>query len=75
VCVSDTEQKRKSFMQKNDYTFEGGLDKDNSIGNKYQITGIPTSILIDADGKIQKINVGMMTAQKLKDFVKDYISF
>lgn len=75
VCVSDSEKNRSTFMKKNNYTFSGGLDSDNSIGRKYDVQGIPTSILIGADGKIEKITVGMMSKSQLKNFVKDYVSF
>ena len=75
VCISDTEKNRETFMSENNYTFTGGLDSDNSIGFKYRIQGVPTSILISSDGKIEKVVVGMMSSSQLKEFVKDYVSF
>jgi peroxiredoxin len=72
VCVSDQEKSRADFMKKNNYTFTGGLDTDSSIAMKYGVQGIPTSILISADGKIEKMNVGAMSASGLADFISAY---
>jgi cytochrome c biogenesis protein CcmG, thiol:disulfide interchange protein DsbE len=72
VCVSDQEKSRAGFMKKNGYTFTGGLDADDSVAMKYGIQGIPTSVLISADGKIEKINVGAMSASGLADFISAY---
>ena len=72
VCISDTEKSRDAFMKKNNYTFPGGLDKDGSIATSYFIQGIPTSILISPDGKIEKIRVGAMSPAELQRFVGKY---
>jgi cytochrome c biogenesis protein CcmG, thiol:disulfide interchange protein DsbE len=72
VCVSDKEKSRADFMKKNNYTFTGGLDKDGSIAGKYAVQGIPTSILISPDGKIEKIRVGAMSPSGLADFISAY---
>jgi len=39
---------------------------------KYGIQGIPTSVLIAADGKIEKINVGAMSPAALAAFISAY---
>lgn len=72
VCVSDQEKSRADFMKKNNYTFTGGLDKDDSIAGKYAVQGIPTSILISPDGKIEKIRVGAMSPSGLAGFISAY---
>ena len=74
ICISDTEENRASFMSKNKYTFPCGLDENGDIAAiKYNVQGIPTTILISPKGKILKQNVGMMTESQLADFVKDYV--
>ncbi len=72
VCTSDTDKNRADFMKKNKYTFSGGTDEKAEIGIKYGIQGIPTSILIDKDGTVLNVAVGMMTSAQLKEFVKGY---
>lgn len=72
VCISDSEANKTAFMKKNNYTFPCALDElGDIVASKYNVSGIPTSILIGADGKILKINVGMMSAKQLEAFVKD----
>lgn len=72
VCISDSEKNRNSFMQKNNYNFPCGLDETGDlVAAKYNVSGIPTSVLISAEGKLLKINVGMMTSSQLEEFVKD----
>ena len=74
ICVSDTEKNRASFMKKNNYTFPCGLDENGSIAaNKYNVSGIPTSVLVSPEGTILNENVGMMTEAQLADFVKAYV--
>lgn len=72
VCISDTEENRAAFMETNGYTFPGGLDASGKSARLYNVAGIPTSVLIDPEGKIENINVGMMTEEQLADFVKNY---
>ena len=74
ICVSDTEKNRASFMSENKYTFPCGLDENGAIAaTKYNVQGIPTTILISPNGKILKQNVGMMTEGQLAEFVKEYV--
>lgn len=72
ICISDSQKSFSSFMEKNKYTFTGGLDASGAIARKYGIQGIPTSILISPEGKILKINVGMMSEKQLEKFVEGY---
>lgn len=62
-----------SFMQKNGYTFPSALDESGLVAMKYGIQGVPTSILISPEGKILKIQVGMMNQKQLENFVADYM--
>lgn len=73
VCISDTQKALTSFMQKNGYTFPSALDEPGLVAMKYGIQGVPTSILISPEGKILKIQVGMMNQKQLENFVADYM--
>lgn len=73
VCVSDSKKNCVSFMKKNNYTFTCGLDENgNAAAYKYGVEGIPASFLVSSEGKILKIQVGMMPESELKDFIKGY---
>ena len=73
VCISDSQKSLTSFMQKNGYTFASALDEPGLVAMKYGIQGVPTSILISPEGKILKIQVGMMNQKQLENFVADYM--
>ena len=73
VCISDSQQALTSFMKKNGYTFPNALDEPGIVAMKYRIQGVPTSILISPQGKILKIQVGMMNPKQLEKFVAGYI--
>lgn len=73
VCISDSQKALTSFMQKNGYTFPSALDEPGLVAMKYGIQGVPTTILISPEGKILKIQVGMMNQKQLENFVADYM--
>lgn len=73
VAVSDTPTAVNAYMEKNKYTFTGGLDTTNEVAAAYRIQAVPTSILIGADGKIEKIQIGAMTKAQLENFVSKYM--
>jgi thiol-disulfide isomerase/thioredoxin len=73
VCISDSQKALTSFMQKNGYTLPSALDEPGLVPMKYGIQGVPTSILISPEGKILKIQVGMMNQKQLENFVADYL--
>lgn len=73
VCVSDTEAARSAFMKENGYTFTGALDQSGIVAASYGVQGIPTTVLIGPDGTILKMNVGMMSEEKLAQFVEGYV--
>lgn len=73
VCVSDTEAARSEFMKENGYTFTGALDQSGIVAASYGVQGIPTTVLIGPEGTILKMNVGMMSEEKLAQFVEGYV--
>lgn len=48
----------KAFMQSHNYTFPVLLDSKQEVAEKYSIQYIPTSLLIDKNGKLQLNIVG-----------------
>lgn len=72
VCVGDEEKSRAAFMKKNGYTFTGGLDADGTAASLYGVSGIPMSVIIGKDGKVQKVHLGRMSEEELKRFAAGY---
>ena len=48
----ETIEKQKEFVAKNEYKWNFVYDKDGSASESYGVTGIPTLVFIDPEGKI-----------------------
>lgn len=59
-----------SFIADKGYTFPVAWDSNQQAGQTYGIQAIPTSVLIDAEGKIIDIHVGGMSAGQLEAFLQ-----
>jgi len=60
----------KEFIQAMGVTYTILLDSDGRIASNFGIQGIPTTFLIDENGKLVNKNVGMMNYSQLESFVK-----
>ena len=45
------------------------LDPSTSVGSKFMVRGLPTSIFIDADGLIQARHIGILDETLLRDYL------
>jgi len=64
VDVSDAESDIRAFMSENGLTFPVMLDGD-SAANAYGVSAIPTTVIVDPEGRIAKRLVGGTTADAL----------
>jgi peroxiredoxin len=58
VNVGEERAEVKAFMERNKYTFPVLLDKNRRVSDAYQIQGIPTTFLVDENGRIRQKEVG-----------------
>ena len=58
LTAQDSKQDAASFAQEVGVTFSIALDLDNSVGNLYRVTALPTSFFIDRKGVIRSVIVG-----------------
>lgn len=58
LTSQDSEQAVSAFVQELDLTFPIALDRDGSVGYRYQLLGLPTTFFIDSQGVIQSVIVG-----------------
>ncbi|MET0786650.1 MAG: redoxin domain-containing protein [Paenisporosarcina sp.] len=61
----------EEFVEDYGLTFPIPMDKEGTIGQKYQAITIPTSYFIDTEGKIQHKVVGPMDENMIQDFVSN----
>ncbi|MCW5932911.1 MAG: TlpA family protein disulfide reductase [Fimbriimonadia bacterium] len=66
VNLREDEEKIKPFMEKGSYSFPVALDRDGSIAQKYGVSGIPTFIVIDAEGTVAFVQVGFSAGVEKK---------
>ena len=57
----------KKFIKNEKLKLTVLLDKDEKIGDLYELKGYPTSVFIDEDGIIQAIILGELSEKKLND--------
>ena len=58
LTAQDSKQDAALFAQEVGVTFPIALDLDNSVGNLYRVTALPTSFLVDRKGVIRSVIVG-----------------
>jgi len=65
-------QLSKVFDSVRDLEFEMvdiDIDEDFAVPTRYQIRGVPTCVVVDADGKELRRKVGMMSEADLRSFI------
>ena len=60
----------KEFLTENKLDVPVAMDPDGNIGGLYQVEGIPQSVLVGKDGKVQVVHVGFSSALG-KELVKN----
>ena len=52
------------------HTFPVLMDRDNTVANQFGVFGLPVSVLIDRQGRVQEyIKGGLLTEQKIEEMV------
>lgn len=66
LAVNSGEEKKivDAFLEERNYTFPIAYDVENEISEKYPSEGIPYTLVIGKDGKVQEIFVGAWDADK-----------
>lgn len=70
INLRESSSQVKGFLQSYGLSFPVLLDSTGSVGNKYNISGIPATFFIDKDGIIQGIRVG---AFPNKEAIEEYL--
>lgn len=70
INVGEPENTVKEFIEENGYSFPVLLDKTQKVGFAYNTFSIPTSVLVDKEGKIRVYRPGFMTYDQMVDMVE-----
>jgi thiol-disulfide isomerase/thioredoxin len=68
VTVNDSEADIRAFISENGLTFPVMLDGD-SAANAYGVSAIPTTVIVDSEGRIAKKLIGGTTADALSSII------
>ena len=67
INEGDTGDKASSFLTDVGVTFDQYLDPDGAISAELRISGLPATIVLDADGKVVSIHSGALDEQGIRD--------
>lgn len=74
LTYSDTLPDAQAFASEFNITFPVLLDKDGAVAEKlYRIPGVPTSIFVNRDGMIERIQVGVMTTRQIDQYISEIL--
>ena len=66
----EDEEKVRQHIHRHGHTFPVLLDGKNRVANMYGVYGLPVSVFIDANGRVQDyIKGGLLTEQKIYEIV------
>lgn len=70
VNIAESDFVVQQYIDQRDLTFPVLIDRTKSVMESYNIRPLPTTILINPDGKIVKIITGEMTEEDIKIFME-----
>lgn len=73
INAGETRDTAAQFANTIELGFKVILDSDGKVVNGLGITGFPTSILIDPEGKVAMIHVGMISPEDLNNKVLPFL--
>ena len=73
LLSGETETKVKEFVQKENFSFPLYFDNTGKAADAYNVSGIPVTVFIDAQGKVRKSQVGAMSEIVLKSYVAELL--
>lgn len=73
ISIQEDAKTVSDFMNQNNYQFLVALDETGKIAEKYQVSGTPTVVFMDAVGKVDWITTGFSPSLSLriKNFLKN----
>ncbi|MER3397338.1 MAG: hypothetical protein C4315_10300 [Chloroflexota bacterium] len=73
LAVQDREESARAFIQEFGLTYPMGLDVGDRVATLYQITGLPTSVFIDGQGRIRHRWVGAISKNRVGLLIEDLL--
>ena len=66
VDWSDALSGARAFIRRYSWTFPNVRDAEGTVGNAYRLTGLPTTFVLDAHGRIRAVLRGPQNERSLQ---------
>ncbi|SOC21830.1 peroxiredoxin [Ureibacillus xyleni] len=70
VNIAETDFTVNNYVERKGLTFPVLIDKSKSVMSAYNIKPLPTTVLVNPEGKIEKIITGEMTDESILNYMK-----
>lgn len=72
VNVADEAADAEAFAQELGVTYEQFTDPSGELSDVFEVTGLPATAFIDADGNVVEVHAGALTADELRDAIAEH---
>ena len=72
VDTNDFERAARTAIQNASISYANVVDKDQVVKRAVNARGMPTTILVGADGRIENVHVGQLTGAELRDLIEKH---
>ncbi len=73
VNVGESDLKVQRYIDRKGLTFPVLIDNNKSVINAFNINPLPTTLLINSEGKIEKIITGEMSEESIKKYMEQIL--
>ncbi len=73
IAIQDQETGAKAFLVKHGITYPAAIDTDATIMRDYRITGIPTTVIVDPQGRIAERHAGIFVGDEGRARLLEFI--
>jgi len=70
IDINDTPDNARAFLREFGITYANGTDQDLTITEAYGVTGLPTTFVVDGQGKLRQRWQGEIQAEQLSGFIE-----
>ncbi|QDY46947.1 MULTISPECIES: thiol-disulfide oxidoreductase ResA [Planococcus] len=70
VNIAQSDFEVKQYAEQRDLTFPIVIDKNKSVMEAYNIIPLPTTLLVNAEGNIEKIITGEMSEEDIQSYME-----
>ncbi|MBM7705562.1 peroxiredoxin [Chryseomicrobium aureum] len=70
VNIAQSDYEVRQFAVQRNLTFPVVIDKDKSVMEAYTIRPLPTTLLVNQEGKIEKIITGEMSEEDIASYME-----